>query len=513
LKRALLSVSEKRGLKELAQTLVSSGWELTASGGTAQFLERHSIPAAKIETMSGNPEAFGGRMKTLSFQTASAILFDRDKPEHLAEAEKLGISPIDLVVCNFYPFLEAVSKELPLQEVIEQIDIGGPTLVRAAAKNFKHVLVLVDPEDYPQVQKSLLSEKEITYEERLKLAAKAFSMTNRYDSMIDIYFHSHLHEEILNLSFYGGETLRYGENPHQKGSVFWSEKTEPLSLRSFLKVSGKPLSFNNYLDADSALKLLCALGGEQPVCVIVKHANPCGAAMGETIEQAFDRAWEGDSVAAFGGIVGLNRPLTTRIAEKFSAEKKFIEIFLAPEIEDKALQILSAKKKLTILLNPSLSAPCFSSEREFKQIRGGVLIQDPDVLQLTKEKLEVVSKKHPTDQELEDLLFAWKIGKECRSNSIVLAKNFQIVGTGVGQQDRVNACVLAVKKSGERAKGSCAASDGFFPFSDGPEILIQAGAAAILHPGGSVRDRETIDLCDKYKIALVTTKGVRSFKH
>ncbi len=513
MKRALISVSDKRGLKELGQTLIDNGWELIASGGTARFLESHNFPVTKAETITGNPEAFGGRMKTLSFQIAAALLFDRDNPIHQKEAGQLGILPIDLLVCNFYPFHEVFLKNLTVQESVEFIDIGGSTLARAAAKNFKHVLVLVDPEDYSKVQESFFLKQELSFENRLKFAAKAFSLTAYYDTMIDLYFHEQLHEEIAWFRFQDGESLRYGENPHQKGTVFWSEKPDALSLRNFLKISGKPLSFNNYLDAQAVLNLLCGLGGEKPACVIVKHANPCGAAIGESIEQAFEKAWESDPTAAFGGIIGFNRILTKKMAEKFLDEKKFAEVFLAPEIEEAALELLSSKKRLTILLNPTLSSPFFSPELDLKKIRGGVLVQEPDLFMPTQEDLQIVSDRKPTEQESQDLLLAWKIGKECRSNSIVLVKNSQVVGAGVGQQDRVRACKLAIEKAGERAKGSCAASDGFFPFPDGPELLIQAGVTAILHPGGSIRDKETIELCNRFNTALMTTKGVRSFKH
>lgn len=514
--RALLSVYDKRNLETLAKTLSDNGYELVSSGGTAKALEACGLKLTPVESITGNPEAFDGRMKTLSFQIESAILFDRDNPVHQKEASALKISPIDIVVCNFYPFQKAVEEKQPLQQAIELIDIGGPAMVRAAAKNFRHVTVLVDPSDYAEVEKALKEKKSLPYSLRESLAAKAFRMTADYDSQIDTYFSQFQNEKVLRLRFSGGEALRYGENPHQEGTVYWCKSPDPMALHKLTQRSGKELSFNNWLDVDAALRVLARLGGTEAAGVIIKHANPCGTALGNTIESAFEKAWEGDPVASFGGIVALNRPITHALVEKILTEKKFIEVLIAPAIEDKPLEILSEQKKNWIVLtNAALLNPDFSPvpEYDIKKIRGGVLIQQPDTAVITEKDLEITSKRKPTESEIRDLLFLWKIVQETKSNTIAIAKNNQLLGSGAGQQDRVRACKLALEKAGEKAKGAVAASDGFFPFPDGPEILINAGITAILHPGGSMRDSETIQLCDKHGVALATTKGVRAFKH
>lgn len=513
-KRALLSVYNKEGLVDLGKSLASLGYELVSSGGTAKILENSGVVVTAVESITGNTEAFEGRMKTLSFQIESSILFDRDNPTHQREAEALGLIPIDVVVCNFYPFHKALEENLPLQDAIELIDIGGPAMVRAAAKNHKHVLVIIDPSDYPKIIGLLQSMGEVPVETRLALAAKAFQHTADYDAAIDTYFQKQCRQETLKLSYVGGKPLRYGENPHQKGKVFWQPHPDALSLSGFKQLAGKELSFNNFLDSDSAVGTLARLGKSQPACVIVKHTNACGAAFGKTIEDAFEKAWESDPIASFGGIVAMNRPITLPLVNKFLYEKKFVEIFLAPAIADEALHLLAENKKnLIVLINPYLSSPFPHHEPDFKKIRGGVLWQTPDSIELTKEDFEVVSKRSPSPQEWDDLLFAWDIIRELKSNSIVLVKNNQLIGTAAGQQDRVRACKLAVEKGGNKCDGSAAASDGFFPFPDGPELLIAAGTTAIVHPGGSMRDSETIHVCDKHNVALVTTKGIRAFKH
>ncbi len=512
--RALLSVYDKKGLEQLAKALAESGYELVSSGGTAKFIQESGLRITPVESITGNPEAFDGRMKTLSFQVESSILFDRSNPKHQEEAKALHLIPIDVVVCNFYPFHKALEEKLPLEQAIELIDIGGPAMVRAAAKNFHHVLVLVDPDDYPAVCKHLQTGQPIPIETRLELAAKAFKLTADYDSAIDTYFQEQMKKPILRLRFENATPLRYGENPQQKGVALWSENPDPLSLARFRKVSGKELSFNNFLDGDAAINVLASLDADQPACVIVKHTNPCGVGMGETLEEAFEKAWQGDPVAAFGGIVALNRPISSSLIQKFLQEKKFVEIFLAPGIEESAQDALAKNKKnLILLVNPTLATASMPTETDIKKIRGGILMQEPDRHLLLRSELEVVSEKKPSESQWRDLLFAWRIAKESKSNSIVIANHEQLVGAGVGQQDRVRACKLAVEKAGGRAKKASAASDGFFPFADGPEVLISAGVEAIIHPGGSIRDGETIALCNKHGVALVSTKGIRGFKH
>lgn len=511
--RALISVYNKEKIEPLAKTLADSGYELISSGGTAKALESAGLKIVPVESITGNPEAFDGRMKTLSFQIESAILFDRKNTTHQKEAASLKIVPIDVVVCNFYPFQNAVNEKQPLSKAIELIDIGGPAMIRAAAKNFQYVTAIVDPNDYEDVIKTLKEKKNIPPELREKLAAKAFRMTADYDAEIDTYFSQFQQEKILRLRFSRGQSLRYGENPHQQGTAYWCDGSDPAALNRLEQRSGKEISFNNWLDADASLRALARLGGDEPACVIVKHANPCGAAVGEN---AFDKAWEGDPLAAFGGIVALNRPVTLSLVEKILSDKKFIEVLIAPSIEEKALAILSEQKKNWIVLtNPALSKISIPSYKEYdiKKIRGGVLIQDPDTAVITENNIDVVSKRKPTESELRDLIFLWKIVQETKSNTVAIAKDRQLLGSGAGQQDRVRACKLAVEKAGEKAQGAVAASDGFFPFQDGPEVLINGGISAILHPGGSMRDSETIQLCNQYGIALLTTKGLRAFKH
>jgi phosphoribosylaminoimidazolecarboxamide formyltransferase/IMP cyclohydrolase len=513
-KRVLISVFKKEGLEPLALAFVNAGYELISSGGTAAYLQSINLPVTPVETVTSNPEAFGGRMKTLSFHIESAILFDRDNPVHVMEAQNLGLVPIDWVVCNFYPFKKVFQEKLPIQEAIEWIDIGGPALVRSAAKNFKHVGVLVDPEDYPFVVEKLQHGENFSTKERLYLAAKAFQTTAKYEAEIDRYFQLQNQNEICWLRFEHGKKLRYGENPHQEGFAFQDAVSDPLSLFSFQQVAGKALSFNNFLDMHGAVNTLSLLGGEKPACVIVKHANPCGAAVADTLEEAFEKAWDGDPLAAFGGIVALNHPLSLRIAESCLFGKKFVEIFLAPSIEPEALEALTSKRKNLILMtNPFLKDPKPEEGIDLKKIRGGILMQKIDAFVPSKHDLDVVSKRAPTEKELDDLLLAWKIVRECKSNAVALVKDSQLVGAGTGQQDRLRACKLAVEKAGTRAQGACAASDAFFPFPDGPQWLIQTGVKAILHPGGSIRDDETIQLCNAHDVALLTTKGIRAFKH
>lgn len=515
-KTALISVSNKDGIIPFAKKLIDLHWEIISTGGTAKELESSNIQYIPIEKVTGNPIAFDGRMKSISFNIESGILFDRDNPAHKKEAESLNIRPIDMVVCNFYPFPadDSILYETELANAVELIDIGGPTMVRAAAKNFRHCLVVVDPGDYELVIRALEEENDIDEQIRLLFAARAFEYTADYDSTIDKYLAWQSQNElVLRYRFFGGKKLRYGENPHQSGFYFSSDIKDPLSIGNCLQVNGKELSFNNMLDVDSIISFLSMNLSEKPKAVIVKHTNPCGAAIAETIEGAFTKAWEGDSLAAFGGVAGLNKPVSLNLANHILENNLFIEVLLAPGIEHKALKLLKDRRKnLIIFVNPILTSPVKSKERDIKKVRGGVLVEDPDNHILTPDMLQVVTGS--IDKNIiDDILFSWDLCKVSKSNSVVLVKNRQLVGSGVGQQDRKRTCVLAVEKAGERANGAVAASDAFFPFNDGPKILIDAGVKVILHPGGSIRDQDTIDICRETGVTLVTTSGIRCFRH
>ena len=515
-KTALISVTNKNGLIPFAKKLVEFHWEIISTGGTAKELDSSDIPYIPIEAVTGNPEAFDGRMKSISFQIESGILFDRDNPSHRKEAEDLKIRPIDMVVCNFYPFPtdDSMLYETELKKGIELIDIGGPTMVRAAAKNFRHCLTVVNPDDYDLVINLLEKNNKIEESIHLMLAAKAFQYVADYDSTIDKYFAwKSQNELIIRYRFSAGKKLRYGENPHQKGYYYTSDIDDPLSIGHCTQLNGKELSFNNILDLDSVIYFISINTGEEPKAIIVKHTNPCGAAESQTIEESFQKAWEGDTLAAFGGIAGLNKPVSLNLANHILENRLFIEVLLAPGIEHKALKLLKEhRKNLIILVNPALSSPVNSKEKDIKKVRGGVLVQDPDQYLIDLNKLVVTTGSIDKDMQ-NDILFAWNICRISKSNSIVLAKNRQLVGSGVGQQDRKRTCELAVKKAGERANGAVAASDAFFPFNDGPKVLIDAGVKVILHPGGSIKDQDTIDICKEAGVTLVTTGGIRCFRH
>lgn len=487
-KYALISVYDKKGIIELAKNLTKKGIEIISTGGSAKHLIKNGIKIVPIEAITKSPESFDGRVKTLSFQISSGILFDRDNKEHNKQATDLKTPSIDFVICNFYPFAEKPG--------IEMIDIGGPTMVRSAAKNYKYVTVVVDPEDYEKI-----SDGKTTEDERKKLASKAFSYVTNYDNLISNYFQD-------------GRKMRYGENPHQKAEFFKdSTSNDPLGLGNFIVLQGKETSYNNYLDLDAGVQAISLIGKEKSACVILKHTNPCGAAVADTIEDAFHKAWfEGDPLAAFGGVIIFNRPVTEKLASNMIADKKFFEIIAAPDFTKEALEIFSQKPKLQLLKNAHLEKPTLSPYQEIKKIRGGFLIQDTDSYEISKKDLRIVTKKKPTKEQIDDLLFAWAISQVSKSNCVVAVKNGVLVASGVGQQDRKRCCELCVSKAIKPLTGAVAGTDGFFPFRDGPDILIKAGIKAIIQPGGSIRDQETIDACDEAGVAMIMT-GVRAFKH
>jgi phosphoribosylaminoimidazolecarboxamide formyltransferase / IMP cyclohydrolase len=502
---ALISVFDKTGVVDLAKTLEAQEIHIIATGKTAELLEKNSINVIPIEKITQAPESFEGRMKTISFQIASGILFNRKKNLHINQAIELNIPSIDYVICNFYPFWE--------KPEIEMIDIGGPTMVRAAAKNFESVTVIIDPLDYKKVIQEITQKSETSQELRKTLAAKAFSYVAEYDNLIANYFQKETNNQDIYLRLRNGKRLRYGENPHQQGTFFKEKTRDELGLGKFTLLQGKETSYNNYLDIDAGLQTMALIGQDSPTCVILKHANPCGVAVAETIEDAFKKAWyDGDSLAAFGGIIILNRPVTDKLAEIMFADKKFFEIVVAPEFSEEAKELFITKPKLQLLENKQLRKPFINDYHDVKKVRGGFLVQDSDTNQLDEKKMQIVTKKKPTEQQMKDLLFAWKICQTSKSNCVVVVKNNVLLASGVGQQDRKRCCELCVNKATTSLKDAVAATDGFFPFRDGPDVLIKAGITAIIQPGGSIRDQETIDACDEAGITMICT-GIRAFKH
>lgn len=521
---ALLSVSNKNGLVDLAVRLVSQGWGLIASGGTGRALEAAGVGYRPVEQMTGNPEAFDGRMKTISFQLEGGILFDRANPSHRTQAERLGIVPIDMVVCNFYPFEDAIAApHCTLEQAVEQIDVGGPTMVRAAAKNFSNVIVLTDPGQYGKILDEM-ERGEVSPQTRRCLALRAFELLAENNRQVARYLQGGDASDLI-LQLTDKEPLRYGENPQQAGGYYrWAGDDDPLGLHRFQQHQGKALSYNNLLDADAVLYALALLGAARPAAAIVKHTNPCGAAFGMDVADAFSRAWDGDPLAAFGGIVALNRPIDRMTAQTIGTDR-FFELLLAPSVDTEALEVLRLRKNLRVLTNPALARPALPLGAEYRSVRGGMLVQDGDRHELdfmrplprgetvSSGRLQVVTRIAPTEAQLQDLWMAWQICRASRSNAISIVRDQMLVGNGVGQQDRVRSCRIAVEKAGERAMGAVAASDAFFPFADGPEVLAQAGVKAIVHPGGSIRDQETVDKMDEAGVAVVVTGGIRCFRH
>lgn len=499
-KFALISVYNKEGSEKLAKTLRESGFEIIATGGTAQFLSDHNIPFTPIEKITGNPESFDGRMKTISFAIEAGILFDRKNKTHVKEAEDLKVPQIDIVVCNFYPFWEKQS--------IEMIDVGGPAMVRAAAKNYESVTVIVDPADYDKMVGT-------SVETRKELATKAFTYVADYDMHIANYFQKQTENHDRHfISMHKGVALRYGENPHQKGYFYLDPaNNDPLSLGGFSTLQGKQKSFNNLLDATAGLEMIALIGKHEPACIIIKHTNPCGAAVANNLEEAFRKAWfDGDPLAAFGGVIVVNRKVSEKLAQAMLADKKFFEVLIAPDFDKEALAVFLQKPKLQLWENKALEKPFLKPYEDVKKIRGGYLVQDGDVFEIKEEHFKVVTKKKPTKEQVQDLLFAWKITQVSKSNAVAAVKDQMLLASGVGQQDRKRCAELCVSKAIKPLTGAVAATDGFFPFRDGPDVLIKAGIVAIAQPGGSIRDQEVIDACNEQNVAMVFT-GVRNFKH
>jgi phosphoribosylaminoimidazolecarboxamide formyltransferase/IMP cyclohydrolase len=526
IRRALLSVSDKRGLTDLAQALASAGVELLASGGTRTALAALGLEVIEVANYTGQPEILGGRVKTLHPKIHSGILARREFPDDLATLESQGYPLIDLVVVNLYPFEATIARpETNLDDAIENIDIGGPTLIRAAAKNHQHVAVLTDPDQYDALMSSLRERGGTTLEERRRLALAAYRRTAAYDRAVSDYLTPRFSGDAptagpfgqtLDLRFTLRSRLRYGENPHQRAALYVEPAPGGPNLATATVRHGKELSYNNLLDLDSALRLIRLF--VEPAACILKHNNPCGAATAADPATAFERAYEGDPVSAFGGIVALNRPVDLAAAERMCVPGRFLEAILAPGFDEAALECLTTRPTwrnsvrlidLTATIGPKDSAaPGF----DLRRIEGGLLVQDWDRLEPDPASGSVPTRRPPTDVERRDLDFAWRVCAAVKSNAIVLVKEGQIVGVGAGQMSRLDSVRIAVEKAGSRAKGSVLASDAFFPFRDGPDAAAAAGVTAIIQPGGSRRDDDTIKACDEHGIAMVLT-GHRHFRH
>jgi phosphoribosylaminoimidazolecarboxamide formyltransferase/IMP cyclohydrolase len=518
IKRALLSVSDKSGLVELATALAGHGVELVSTGGTAKALRDAGLTVRDISDLTGFPEMMDGRVKTLHPKVHGGLLAVRDNPEHVASMVAHDIGAIDLVVVNLYPFVQTVMKGAERDEIIENIDIGGPSMVRSAAKNHASVAIVTDPADY-----AMIASGTTTLDQRKKLAAKAFSATAVYDAMISQWFafadQQQMFPDMMAMMANRCEELRYGENPHQKAALYVPAGPHGRGIAQAQQLQGKELSYNNYNDADAALELVSEFRGGPPTVVIVKHANPCGVASADTLLEAYQAALACDSVSAFGGIIAVNRPLDAATAEAMSAI--FTEVVAAPDASEEAKAIFAKKKNLRLLLTGELPDPTRGG-LAVKTIAGGYLVQSRDNGQISRDMLKTVTKRAPTEAELADCLFAWTVAKHTKSNAIIYAKDGSTAGIGAGQMNRLESARIAAWKARDAAEkagwdaprtiGSAVASDAFFPFADGLMAAVEAGATAVIQPGGSIRDDEVIAAADAAGLAMLFT-GMRHFRH
>lgn len=517
--RALISVSDKTGIVDLAKRFKNLGIEIISTGGTAKALSEAGIDIIGISDITNFPECLDGRVKTLHPAVHAGLLAMRSNPEHMEQLKKLNITPIDIVVVNLYPFKQTILKEgVQRAEAIENIDIGGPTMLRSAAKNYQDVAVVVDPKDYEKVLNELEADGQVSLETKFYLSAKVFEHTANYDSLIAAYMRKEagmsIFPQALSLTYEKVQEMRYGENPHQK-AAFYREIGNPSGmLTDAVQLHGKELSFNNINDTHGALELLKEY--TEPTVVVCKHSNPCGVGSAENIYDAYMKAYNTDPTSIFGGIVVANREIDKATAEEMS--KIFLEIILAPSFSPEALEILEKKKNLRLMTLDNIQNKQPAGALDIKKVSGGILVQEVDTLLLPEdEELKVVTDRKPTDKEMEDLLFTWKIVKYTKSNGIAIGKDKQSVGIGPGQVNRIWATEQAIDHGtkalgADTVKGAVLASDAFFPFSDCVEAAAKAGITAIIQPGGSVRDQESIDACNKYGIAMVFT-GMRHFRH
>lgn len=521
IKRALISVSDKSGLGEFAKALAAEfGVQLISTGGTAKFLRDQGMTVTDVSAVTGFPEMMDGRVKTLHPKVHGGLLALRDNPQHVAAMKEHDIQPIDLVIINLYPFRQTIAKpNVHFEEAIENIDIGGPSMVRSASKNHKFVLVVTSPADYAEVLAELRANKGATaYPLRLRYAQKAFAHTSDYDSAIANYLAkaAGVEESGMVVSLTRKQTLRYGENPHQKAGLYVGQQPKEASVAFATQHHGKELSYINLLDADGALGAVKELAS--PTACIVKHATPCGFATADDLKTAVEKAYAGDPVAAYGGIIAVNKPIDLATAQAMVSAgdgKWFLEVMVAPGYAPEALELLKSRWKNVRILEVgavNTNDQADPSELHMHKIVGGYLVQQRDLLGVDQSSWKVVSKRQPTEQEILDMKIAWLACKHVKSNAVTIARDGMLLGAGAGQQERMTCCKIASEKAGERARGAAAASDAFFPFADGPQFLLDAGVTAIIHPGGSIRDQDTIDLVNQRGGVLVFT-GQRHFRH
>ncbi len=520
--RALISLSDKTGAVEFAQALHNLGVEILSTGGTAKLLADANIPVIEVADYTGFPEMLDGRVKTLHPKIHGGILGRRDLDEHVAKMREHGIDNIDLVCVNLYPFAATIAKAgCTLEDAIENIDIGGPTMVRSAAKNWKHVAIVTDNSDFDAIIGELQNSGSLSDKTRFNLSRKAFSHTAQYDGMISNYLTSVSDEKLsgepeitefpqqFNQSWIKVQEMRYGENPHQQAAFYRDIYPATGSLSAYTQLQGKELSYNNIADADAAWEAVKSF--EQPACVIVKHANPCGVAIADNTLDAYRLAYATDTTSAFGGIIAFNREVDGATAKQIT-DNQFMEVLMAPAFTAEALAVLEAKKNVRVLTVPLVAG---ANRFELKRVGGGLLVQTPDIHRISREDLRVVSKRQPTEQEWNDLLFVWNVAKFVKSNAIVFGKGGQTYGIGAGQMSRVDSTRIAARKAQDAnldLTGACAASDAFFPFRDGVDVIAEQGIKAIIHPAGSMRDEEVFAAADEHGIAMVVT-GIRHFRH
>jgi phosphoribosylaminoimidazolecarboxamide formyltransferase/IMP cyclohydrolase len=525
--QALISVSDKTGVLDFARALSAMGVNILSTGGTAKLLADNGVPVTEVADYTGFPEMLDGRVKTLHPKVHGGILARRDFPEHVAKLTEHAIPTIDMVVVNLYPFQQAVAKDsCTLEDAIENIDIGGPTMLRSAAKNHKDVVVVCDPADYGMVLAEMkgttAAAGAVSYDTKFMLAKKVFAHTAQYDGAITNYLtslgadkaHATRAEfpQVLNMTFDKVQDMRYGENPHQAAAFYRDLAPAAGALANYKQLQGKELSYNNIADADAAWECVKSLGGlgQQAGCVIVKHANPCGVAIGSDALDAYSRALQTDPTSAFGGIIALNVELDAKTAEAIA--KMFVEVLIAPSFSAEALQIMAAKQNVRLLQIPLGTG---NNPFDFKRVGGGLLVQSPDAKNVGLGELRVVTKMQPTQQQLQDMLFAWRVAKFVKSNAIVFCANGMTLGVGAGQMSRIDSARIAsikAQNAGLSLAGSAVASDAFFPFRDGLDVVVDAGATCVIQPGGSMRDQEVIDAADERGVVMLYT-GMRHFRH
>ena len=523
---ALLSVSDKSGIVPFARALHELGVKLISTGGTAKLLAENKLPVIEVSELTKFPEMLDGRVKTLHPMVHGGLLARRDYPEHMAALAEHGIQTIDMLVINLYPFNQTVAKEkCSFEDAIENIDIGGPAMLRAAAKNHQDVTVLISPDDYESILAEMRANKnKVSFESNFRLAKKVFAHTAQYDGSIANYLsslgHDLTHEQrseypdTLHLAFNKVQEMRYGENPHQTAAFYKDTRTVAGALANYRQLQGKELSYNNIADADAAWECVKSFGSTittgEPACVIIKHANPCGVAVAKSTLEAYQKAFKTDSTSAFGGIIAFNRAVDGATAEAVS--KQFVEVLIAPAFTSEALAIFASKQNVRLL---EIELAETINPQDIKRIGGGILVQTPDVKNVGMDQLRVVTKRQPTAQELQDLMFAWRVAKYVKSNAIVFCGNGMTLGVGAGQMSRIDSARIAsikAQNAGLSLQNSAVASDAFFPFRDGLDVVVDAGASCVIQPGGSMRDEEVVAAADERGIAMVYT-GTRHFRH